>query len=195
MLEAPELNTGLQAGSLEIRAERNNPSLSLLPTLLLSVPPGVQLPFQAVIPHSAPVAFFIHHHPQVLLRAVLNPLSSQPVFMLRIVSTQLQDLAPLTIYSVIYLFSARILASGQQLPGGRRSQAGPCCLLPPAGGGWALRLLPLVLFPAFHRLLFTSAPWIFIYFYFFFPPPSLSFYTEFLPPCKQFWCDLEQASV
>lgn len=37
--------------------------------------------------------FFIHQHPQVLLGAALNPLITQPVLVLEIAPTQLQDLA------------------------------------------------------------------------------------------------------
>jgi len=40
------------------------------------------------------VKIFIHQHPQVLLgRAALNPFSSQPVFVLEISLTRVQDLA------------------------------------------------------------------------------------------------------
>jgi len=40
------------------------------------------------------VEFLVNQHPQVLLlRAALNPFSAQPVFVLGIASTQVQDLA------------------------------------------------------------------------------------------------------
>jgi len=37
--------------------------------------------------------FLIHQHPKVLLKAALNPFSAQPVFVLGIAPTHVQDLA------------------------------------------------------------------------------------------------------
>jgi len=75
------------------RAEQRDriPSLALLAMLLL-MQPRIQLAFWATL--VAHVKFFIHQYPQVLLgRAALNPFIPQPVFVLGIVLTHVQDLA------------------------------------------------------------------------------------------------------
>ena len=94
MLGAPELNIVLQVGSHESRAEGD----SHLPH------PAGHAAFGAaqdmvgflgckctLLVH---VKRFVNHHPQVLLlRAVLNPSSALPVFVLGVAPTQMQDLA------------------------------------------------------------------------------------------------------
>jgi len=93
VLRAPELDTGLQVGSHQCRAEGQNP---------LSRPAG-HAAFGAaqdmagflgckctLVTH---VQLFTHQYPQVLLgRAALNPFIPQPVSMFQIAPTQVQDL-------------------------------------------------------------------------------------------------------
>lgn len=79
----------LQLGSHQGRAEEENPLPHLLPTGLL-----MQLRFGFLgCKGTLFVELLVHQHPQVfLLRADLNLFIPQPVFLLRIVPTQVQDL-------------------------------------------------------------------------------------------------------
>ena len=88
-----DLDTVLQVGSHENRVEGENP----LPRPAGHISPDAAQDTvgflgceRTLLAHSQ---FSIHQQRQVLLRAILNPLISQPVFVLGIAPTHVQDLA------------------------------------------------------------------------------------------------------
>jgi len=94
VLRAPEMDSGLQVGSHQSRVEGQNhlpqPAghTSLDAALDAVGPLGCQ--------HTLPghLELLVKQHPQVfLLKAALNPFSAQPVFVLGIALTHMQDLA------------------------------------------------------------------------------------------------------
>lgn len=94
MLEAPELHTGLQVGSHESRVEGENPLPR--PADYPASDAAQDMVGVLVCKHTFPahVELLINEQPQaLLLRATVNPVSAQPVFMFRIAPPQLQDLA------------------------------------------------------------------------------------------------------
>ncbi|KAK4832392.1 hypothetical protein QYF61_022247 [Mycteria americana] len=93
MLGAPELNAVLQAGSHESGVEGQNHLPQPAGHACHAVQDMICLPgCERTL--SAHVQLFIHQYPQVFLhRAALNPFIPQPVFVLGIAPTHVQDLA------------------------------------------------------------------------------------------------------
>lgn len=89
MLEDLELNSVLKIGSHESKGEES--FLSHASFDLAQDTIGSLVYKRMLLTHTE---LFIHQYPQVLLqRPALNPLIPQPVFVLGIVLTQMQDLA------------------------------------------------------------------------------------------------------
>ncbi|PKU46357.1 rna-directed dna polymerase from mobile element jockey- hypothetical protein [Limosa lapponica baueri] len=94
VLRTPELDAVLQVGSHESRAEGQNHLPGPAGHTSFNATQGVLgfLGCNCMLP--AHVKLLVHQHPQVLLlRAGLNPFSSQPVSVLGIAVTQVQNLA------------------------------------------------------------------------------------------------------
>jgi len=94
VLRAPQLDAGLQVGSHQSRIEGQNhlpcpaghTSLDAAQDMVGSLGCERSLPGH--------IELLVNQHPQVLLgRAALNPVSAQPVFVLGIALTRVQDLA------------------------------------------------------------------------------------------------------
>ncbi|NXH84260.1 F120B protein, partial [Edolisoma coerulescens] len=92
MLGTSELDTALQVGSHQSRVDRENPLPLPAGHAALDAAQGAVGFLGCERTLLAQVKLLIQQHPKALLRAALNPFSTQPVFVLRIALTQVRDL-------------------------------------------------------------------------------------------------------
>jgi len=94
VLRAPELDAELQVGSHQSRVEGQNPLPRPAGHAAFDAAQdavGLMGCLQTMVAH---VQLFIHQYPQVLLgKAALNPIIPQPVLILGVALTQVQDFA------------------------------------------------------------------------------------------------------